>query len=169
MPAVPKTSNSTAAPAQNLSKKSEGKATKEKADTLKEIKAKDKPVPTDKGKEKASQLKSAKPTNSTTPSAVAQRDAKHLVNATIVAEKKNTKVEEHKKIVSKANSTGATKDGSMAKVVSKENKKALTEKPGSAPKTIAQKPANNQTHPIAPAGQELTMQFQQDIEISPAS
>jgi len=155
-------------PAPNLSKKPRGETTKEKADTPKEIKAKDKPVPNN-GKEKVSQYKSVTPTNSTTPSAVAQQDAKHLANATGVAEKKNTMVEEHRKIASKANSTSAAKDSSMAKAVSKENTKALTEKPGSTPKTVARKLVDNQTRSAPPAGQELTMQFQQDIEISPAS
>jgi len=117
VPAVPKASNSTTVSVQNLSKKSEGKATKEKADTLKETKAKDEPVLMDKGKEKASPSKSMRPTNSRTPSAVAQRDAKHFANATIVAEKKNVKVKEHRKSVSNVNSTGVAKEGSMAKVV----------------------------------------------------
>lgn len=108
-------------------------------------------------------------TNSTTPSVVAQRDAKHFTNATIVAEKKNVKVEEHGKSANKVNSVGVAKEGSMTKAVSKENAKVFTGKSGSVPRTAAQKAADNRTHAAAPAGQELTMQFQQDIEISPAS
>lgn len=80
------------------------------------------------------------------------------MNATKITAKKNEKVGDHVSSAIKANSTAAVKAVRVTKSAPKQN--ASQSKPGSASKAVAQKPANTLKQSSAPAGQELTMQFQ---------